>query len=143
MSRKHFQVSYSYSVTDDRFFFQQNLWRIWTASCLKELCHRSCILKKIAKLFKIVISNPFQSSPFSAILVPVCFRIPPLVFSFISKPLVLGFSTLKLCLRPSKKWHKISWRSSFNLNSFWVAGEINSLKKIKQSCLLCQNSYYI
>ena len=30
---------------------------------LKELHHRSCILKKLAKLFKIVIFNPFQSSP--------------------------------------------------------------------------------
>ena len=47
---------------------------------LKELRHRSCILKKLAKLFKIVISNPFQSSPSSAILVPYCFRITPLVF---------------------------------------------------------------
>ena len=37
---------------------------------LKEVRHRSCILKKLAKLCKIVISNPFQSSPSSAILVP-------------------------------------------------------------------------
>ena len=28
---------------------------------LKELCHCSCILKKLAKLFKIIIPNPFQS----------------------------------------------------------------------------------
>ena len=48
--------------------------------CFKELRHRSFILKKkIAKLFKIIISNPFQSSPSSAILVPFCFRIAPLV----------------------------------------------------------------
>jgi len=61
---------------------------------LKELRHRSCILKKIVKLFKIVISNPFQSSPSSAILVPFCFRINHLVFFFLSKPLFLGFPTL-------------------------------------------------
>ena len=54
---------------------------------LKELRHRSCILKKSAKLFKIVIFNPFQSSQSSAILVPFCFRITPLVFFFLSKPL--------------------------------------------------------
>ena len=61
---------------------------------LKELRHRSCILKKIAKLFKIVISNPFQSSPFSAILVPFCSRFTHVVSFFLSKPLVLGFATL-------------------------------------------------
>jgi len=61
---------------------------------LKELRHRSCFLKKIAKLFKIVISNPFQSSPSSAILVPFGFRINPLVFFFLSKPLFLGSPTL-------------------------------------------------
>ena len=37
------------------------------------------ILKKL--LFKIVISEPFQSCPSSAILVPFCFRINPLMFS--------------------------------------------------------------
>ena len=38
---------------------------------------RSCILKEKqkAKVLKIVISNPFQSSPSSAILVPLWFRI--------------------------------------------------------------------
>ena len=61
---------------------------------LKELNHRSGILKKMAKLFKIVISNPFQSSPSLAILVSFCFRIIPLVFFFLSKPLFLGFPTL-------------------------------------------------
>ena len=61
---------------------------------LKELRHRSCILKKLAKLFKIVISNPFQSSPSSAILVPFFFRIDPLAFFFLSKPLFLGFLVL-------------------------------------------------
>ena len=35
--------------------------------CLKELRHRLCILKKMTKLFKSVISKPFQSSPSSAI----------------------------------------------------------------------------
>ena len=53
------------------------------------------ILKKLAKLFKIVISNPFQSSPSSAIPVPFCFKITPLVFFFLSKLLFLGFPTLK------------------------------------------------
>ena len=43
--------------------------------------------EKNAKLFKIVISNPFQSSPSSTILVLFCFRIIPLVFLFLSKPL--------------------------------------------------------
>ena len=64
---------------------------VTTALCsrLRELHvrHRSGILKKIAKLFKIEISNPFQSSPSSAILVPFCFRINPLVFFFLIKPL--------------------------------------------------------
>ena len=61
----------------------------------KELCHCSCVLKKlIAKLFKIVIFNPFKSSPSSATLLPFCFRINPLVFFFLSKPLFLGFPTL-------------------------------------------------
>ena len=41
--------------------------------------------KKKAKLFKIV--NPFYSSPSSAILVTFCFRINPLVFFFLNKPL--------------------------------------------------------
>ena len=61
---------------------------------LKVLRRRSCILKKMAKLFKIFISNLFQSSPSSAILVPFCFKITPLVFFFLSKPLFLGFPTL-------------------------------------------------
>ena len=30
---------------------------------LKELCHRSCILKKLPRLFKTVISNPFPFPP--------------------------------------------------------------------------------
>ena len=61
---------------------------------LKELRHHSCILKKLAKLFKIVISNPFQSSPSSSIqVVPFCFRINPLVFFFFSKLSFLGFPT--------------------------------------------------
>ena len=77
----------------------------WTSS-LKELRHRSCILKRIAKLFKIVISNPFRPSPSSAILVPYCFRITPLVFSFISKSLVLGFQTLNRGLRRRKNYLK-------------------------------------
>ena len=59
---------------------------------LKELCHCSCILKKLAKLFKIVISNPFQSSSSSATLVPFCSRITPLVFFFHNKPLFLGLA---------------------------------------------------
>ena len=69
----------------------------------------------MAKLFKILISKPFQSSPFSAILVPFCSTITPkLVLLFLSKQGFLGFATLsKLQFRPSKKWHKISWRSSF------------------------------
>ena len=61
-----------------------------TVQSLMELHHRSCILKKqMAKLFKIVVFNPFQSSPRSAILVPFCLRITPLVFFFLSKPLFL------------------------------------------------------
>ena len=78
-------------------FYVKNLLDILAikeCSTLKELRHRSCILKKLAKLFKIVISNPFQSSPSSAILVPFCFRITPLVFFFLSKLLFLGFPTL-------------------------------------------------
>ena len=70
---------------------------------LKELRHRSCFLKKLAKLFKIIIFNPFQSSPSSAILVLFCFRIIPLDFFFLRKPLLLGFATVKPQFRPSKK----------------------------------------
>ena len=55
---------------------------------LKELHHRSW------KFSKIVISNPFQSSPSSAILVPFCCRINPLVFFFLRKLLFLGFPLL-------------------------------------------------
>ena len=44
--------------------------------------------------FVIAISNPFQSSPFSAILVPFCPRVTPVLFSFPSKLLFLGFTTL-------------------------------------------------
>ena len=62
---------------------------------LKELRNRSSILKKMAKLFKIFICNPFQPAPSSAILVPFCFRITPLVFFFLGKPLFLGFAILK------------------------------------------------
>ena len=69
--------------------------------------------KKKAKLFQMVFINPFQSSPSSAILVPFCFRITPLVFFFLSKPSFLGFPTLE----PWKKWLKISWRNSFKLAS--------------------------
>ena len=63
---------------------------------LKERHHRLCILNKMAKLFKVVISNPFdfQSSPSSAIAVPFCPRITLLVFFFLCKPLFLGFATL-------------------------------------------------
>ena len=41
----------------------------------------------VVRVFQIVISNPFQSSSFSAILVPLCCRINPLGFFFLSKPL--------------------------------------------------------
>ena len=67
----------------------------------------------MAKLFKIDVSNPFQSSPSSAILVPFCFRINTLVFFFLSKPLFLIFPTHERQFRPSKKWLKILRRSSF------------------------------
>ena len=63
---------------------------------IKGATSRSCIVKKVAKLFKILISNLFQSSSSSAILVPFCSRITPLVFFFLSKPLFLGFPTVKL-----------------------------------------------
>ena len=97
-----------------RFWPPRNFAFLKANVSLKELSHRSCILKRLAKLFKNVISNPFQSSPPSAILVPFCFRITPSVFFFISKSSVLGFPTLKPWLTPWKKWPKISWRSSFN-----------------------------
>ena len=60
---------------------------------LKGLLHRSYTLKKMPKLFKIIISNPFQSLPPPAILVSFCSRINPLLFFFLSKPLFLGFAT--------------------------------------------------
>ena len=56
-----------------------------------ELHYRSCILKKLAKLFTMVICNPIQSLPFSAILVPFCSIITPLVVFFLSKPLILFY----------------------------------------------------
>ena len=69
---------------------------------LKVLRHGSCIWKKLPKLFKIVTSNLFQSSPSSAILVPFCSRMNLLVFIFLSgKPLLLGFTTLEPQFRPS------------------------------------------
>ena len=46
----------------------------WQIVHLKELHHRSCILKKLDKLFKTVISNLFQSSPSSGTLVPNLFK---------------------------------------------------------------------
>ena len=52
-----------------------------------ELAKHVVSTEDMAKLFKIVISNPFQSSPSSAILVPFCSRITPLVFFFLSLPL--------------------------------------------------------
>ena len=47
----------------------------YTDLYLKEVHHHSCILNKMAKVFKIAICNPFQISPSSAILVPFCFLI--------------------------------------------------------------------
>ena len=44
--------------------------------------------------FKVIISNLFQYSPSSTILVPFCFRINPWVFFFFSEKLFLGFSAL-------------------------------------------------
>ena len=67
------------------------VWEIGILLYLKELSHRSLFFKKLAKLFKIFLSNPFQSSPSSAILVPFSFRINPLVFICLRKPLFLGF----------------------------------------------------
>ena len=62
---------------------------------LKELCHHWRILEKLAKLFKILISNPIQSSASSTILVPFCFRIGPLVFFLPWQTIIFRFpSTL-------------------------------------------------
>ena len=63
---------------------------------LKELRHCSCILKKLATLFKIIIFNLFQSSPSSAILVPFCLSLESTLscFSSLAKPLFLGFPAL-------------------------------------------------
>ena len=58
----------------------------------KELRDRSRIFKKLAKLFKIIISNPFKSSPFLAILVPFSSTITPLLFFLLSKTLCVGFA---------------------------------------------------
>ena len=97
-------------VTNIKIMWKDTM-EFWFLKPLNELRHRSCVLKKSAKLFKVVISNPFQSSP--SILVPFCFRINPLVFFFLSKPLLLGFPTLEPQFRLSKRWLKISWYSSF------------------------------
>ena len=107
--------NHPFNKTDSNQLSATYMWVMRHLFSLKELRHRSCFLKKLAiPFFKIVISNPFQSSPFSAILVPFCFRINPLVFSFLSKPLFLGFPALQPQFRPSKKWLQISWRSSLN-----------------------------
>ena len=79
--------------------------------------------KKLAKLFKIVISNPYPSSLSLAIIVRFCFRITPMMLFFISKPVFLGFPTLLPEFRPSKKWLKIPWRSSFKSIDFWGDSE--------------------
>ena len=71
-----------------KYTFEKKPWHFYMlsrkvgvqSSQLKELRRRSCFLKTLAKLFKIVISNPFQSSPSSAILVPFCSRITPFFF---------------------------------------------------------------
>ena len=78
------------------FFLYHNIVknRDTVTAPLKELRLRSCILNKLAKLFKIVISNPSQSSPSSAILAPFCCSKTPLLFFFLSKPSFLGFATL-------------------------------------------------
>ena len=68
--------------------------RTSTDKSLRSLSHCSRILKTLPKLFKIIIFNPFQSSPSSAILVPFCSRITPLMFSFLRKPLFVSFATL-------------------------------------------------
>ena len=124
--------------------------RAYAMGILKELHHRLCILKKLATRFKIVISNPFQSSPSSAILLPFCLRITPLVFTFISKPLVLGFPTLKPWLRPSKKWLNISWCSSFKnavslqISSAWQIRNSSASQALNNKRLIIQNtSYYV
>ena len=75
---------------------------------LKELRHCSCILKKLVKLLKIVISNPFKSSP-SLFLFALE---SPLWYFSSSANHFLGFHKF----RPSKKWLKTSWCSSFNPN---------------------------
>ena len=109
----HWLLNFLWTLFNDVSWLHIFHMLLVVGSSLKELRHRSCILKKLAELFKIVISNLFQSSPSSAILVPFCFRTTPLVFPFVSKSLVLGFSTQKPWLTPSKTWPKISWRSSF------------------------------
>ena len=66
---------------------------------LKELRQRPCLLKCI---FKNLYSNPFQSSPSLATLVPFWLRIPLLVFFFLSKLLFLGF------LAHGSKYHDVA-----------------------------------
>ena len=55
--------------------------------------------------------NLLHPQPSSFFLVQ--FRITPLVFFVLGKLLFLGFPTLEPWFRPSMKWFKISWRSSF------------------------------
>ena len=52
-------------------------------------------LKNLAKLFKFVVCNPCQFSPFLTILVPLWFIIISLVFSHLSKVLFSGFFQFK------------------------------------------------
>ena len=87
ISPSYLLPGYSYSAANIPEWFNVN------QVALKELRHCSCILKKLAKFFKII-SNPFQSSPSLAILVPFYSRITPLVFFFLGKRLFLGFAAL-------------------------------------------------
>ena len=69
------------------------LLRSWMLFLLKGATSPFLNLKDWLLIFKIVIFNPFQSSPSSAILVSFCFSIIPLVFFLLSTLLFLGFPT--------------------------------------------------
>ena len=108
--------------------------RMWNMR--NQLYHHSCILKKMAKLFKTVISNPFQSSPSFAILAPFCSRITPLVFFFLSKPLFLILQHLNLGRqRNDSKYHNTAPLNKYLLQCStegrkwplpWVIGRFNN-----------------
>ena len=87
---------------------------------LKVLRHRSCFSKSSFPIR----FNSRHRQPFFFLF---CYRMTPLVFFFLSKPLFLGFPALTPQFRPSKKWLKISWRTPLIQTSNFQVGLFSDL----------------